>query len=199
MKSLDRLLSCFRRMPGIGPKQAERLAMYVLRAPQSDIQDLAETLMETKSAIRLCSQCCDYSEDPICPICADESRDRTLICVVEDAQDVAAVEKSRTYRGIYHVLHGALSSLRGVGPRDIRIRELLERLSHGVVAVSEVIVATDPDADGETTALYLASQIKPMGIAVTRIACGVPLGGDLDYIDEWTLSHSLAGRRPLEN
>lgn len=197
MKSFERLIGGLKRLPGVGPKQAERLALYLLRAPQSEVEALVGALREAKAGIRPCRLCQDFSEAELCRICADDTRERNLLCVVSEPQDVSALERSRGFKGLYHVLHGALSPLEGIGPDRLRIRELLERLKAG--KVSEVILATDPDTEGEATALYLAQLIKPLGVKVTRIAHGVPLGGDLDYIDERTLSHALLGRREMES
>lgn len=192
MRTFQKLIAALKRLPGVGPKQAERLAQFLLRAPAHETENLIAALREAKAGIKPCRQCCDFSEEELCRLCSDPSRDRTMICVVEEPQDVAAVERSRSYRGLYHVLHGSLSPLDGVGPDLLRVKELLARLKDGVV---EVILATDPDTEGEATALYLSQLIKPLGIRTSRIAHGVPLGGDLDYIDERTLAHALSGRR----
>ncbi|MDE1976124.1 MAG: recombination mediator RecR [Elusimicrobia bacterium] len=199
MKSLNRLITSLKRLPGIGPKQAERLALYLLRAPDYESENFIAALKEAKTSVKFCRECWDFSESPVCRRCADESRDKSLICVVEEPQDVLAVDKSG-YRGLYHVLHGALSPLDGVGPERLRIRELLERLKGRADTATEVILATDPDAEGETTALYIATQLKSSPrIKVSRIGHGVPMGGDLDYLDEGTLSHALAGRREMDS
>lgn len=196
MKSFQKLMASLKRLPGIGPKQAERLAIFLLRSPDFETEGLIAALREAKSSIRFCSQCWDFTDRPVCRLCADPARDKTLVCVVEEPQDVVAIERSRGYAGLYHVLHGALSPLDGVGPEMLRVKELLARLQAAQPRVAEVVLATDPDAEGETTALYLSQQLKSFpGLKLTRIAHGVPLGGDLDYIDERTLSHALAGRR----
>jgi len=195
MKSFQRLVAALKRLPGIGPKQAERLAIFLLRSPASESESLAAALREAKASVRPCSRCWDFAEGELCRTCADPGRDQGLLCVVEEPQDVAAIERSRGYQGLYHVLHGSLSPLEGVGPENLRVRELLERLSRGQGAIREVILATDPDTEGEATALYLAQLLKGFSVKTTRIAHGVPLGGDLDYIDERTLSQALAGRR----
>jgi recombination protein RecR len=192
MRTLQKLIAALKRLPGIGPKQAERLALFLLRAPDFETENLVAALREAKAALKPCAQCCDLAEGRLCRICGDPGRDRAQICVVEEPQDVAALERTRSYRGLYHVLHGSLSPLDGVGPDLLRVKELLARLGEGV---SEVILATDPDTEGEATALYLSQLIKPLGIKTSRIAHGVPLGGDLDYIDERTLAHALSGRR----
>lgn len=193
MKSFERLISALKRLPGVGPKQAERFALHLLRAPRTEVEGLVEALREAKAAMRLCARCGDFTDRELCRVCTDPARDAGLICVVEEPQDVAAIERSRAFKGLYHVLHGSLSPLEGHGPERIRVRELLERVKAG--GVREVVVATDPDTEGEATALYLAQQLHPLNVKTTRIAHGVPMGGDLDYIDERTLSHALSGRR----
>lgn len=200
MKSFDRLVASLKRLPGVGPKQAERLALYLVRSPEQEAETLVSALREAKAGIRPCRVCQDFTEGEVCRLCSDDSRDRKLICVVEEPQDVAAFERSRGFAGLYHVLHGALSPLDGIGPDRLKVRELLERVRgmNGTAAASEVILATDPDTEGEATALYLAQLLRPLGVRLTRIAHGVPLGGDLDYIDERTLSHALSGRREME-
>lgn len=193
MKSFERLISALKRLPGVGPKQAERFALHLLRAPRTEVEGLVEALREAKAAMRLCARCGDFTDRELCRVCTDPARDAGLVCVVEEPQDVAAIERSRAFKGLYHVLHGSLSPLEGHGPERIRVRELLERVKAG--GVREVVVATDPDTEGEATALYLAQQLHPLNVKTTRIAHGVPMGGDLDYIDERTLSHALSGRR----
>ncbi|HXT02049.1 MAG TPA: recombination mediator RecR [Elusimicrobiota bacterium] len=197
MKSVDRLVAALKRLPGIGPKQAERLTIHLLRSPRSEVENLVEALREAKAALRFCSKCGDMTDAETCRICSDPARDQTEICVVEEPQDVAAIERTRAFSGLYHVLHGSLSPLDGVGPDRIKVRELVERVRASNGAVKEVVIATDPDTEGEATAIYLGQQLKPFPVKVTRIAHGVPLGGDLDYIDERTLSHALSGRREL--
>lgn len=193
MRTLQKLIAALKRLPGVGPKQAERLALFLLRAPAFETENLVSALREARAALRPCEQCCDLSEGPLCRICSDPARERALICVVEEPQDVAAVERTRSFKGLYHVLHGSLSPLDGVGPDHLRIKELLARIQKG--GTSEVILATDPDTEGEATALYLSQLLKPLGVKTSRIAHGVPLGGDLDYIDERTLAHAMSGRR----
>ena len=196
MKNWDRLVSALKRLPGIGPKQAERLALHLIRAPSEEVEGLLAAVREAKAAIRPCRQCFDYTDRELCRICADPGRDQSLICVVEAPQDAAAIERTRDYKGLYHVLHGVISPLDGIGPEALRVRELLERVKAGGGAVSEVILATDPDTEGEATALYLAGLLKEAGkVKVSRIAHGVPMGGDLDYMDERTLSQAMSGRR----
>lgn len=197
MKSVDRLVAALKRLPGIGPKQAERLTIHLLRSPRSEVENLVEALREAKAALRFCAKCGDMTDAETCRICSDPARDQTEICVVEEPQDVAAIERTRAFDGLYHVLHGSLSPLDGVGPDRIKVRELVERVRASNGAIKEVVIATDPDTEGEATAIYLGQQLKPFPVKVTRIAHGVPLGGDLDYIDERTLSHALSGRREL--
>lgn len=197
MRSVDRLVSALKRLPGVGPKQAERLSLHLLRAPRAEAENLASALLEAKDAMRLCARCGDFTEKDLCSLCGDPARDQSLLCVVEEPQDVAAFERSRAFKGLYHVLHGSLSPLDGIGPERIKVRELLERLKSAPGVVREVVVATDPDTEGEATALYLGQILKPFAVKVTRIAHGVPMGGDLDYMDERTLSHALTGRREL--
>lgn len=194
MKALEKLIQSLRRLPGVGPKQAERLSLFLLRAPQAEVAELVTAMVEAKARVAPCTRCQNLSEEPVCRICRDGSRDARLLCVVEDPADVAAVERSG-FRGFYHVLHGALSPLDGIGPEALKVRELFARL--GGSGVGEVILATDPDTEGEATALYLAQELRRLPVKVTRIAHGVPLGGDLDYTDELTLSHALRGRQEM--
>lgn len=192
---LAKLIAELSKMPTVGPKTAQRLAFYLLRAPVEEVERLAQAMLEARRGLRYCSTCFHLTDVDPCAICADPSRDRTTICVVEDPRDVLAMERTREYRGLYHVLHGAISPLDGVGPDDLKIRDLLQRLS--MSEVKEVIIATNPRVEGEATAIYLAKLIKPMGIKVTRIAHGLPVGGDLEYADEVTLARALEGRREL--
>ena len=197
MKSLDRLIRALRRLPGVGPRQAERFAAYFLRASQGETEEFIEALSTVKQDIKLCPVCFSYSEDKLCPICADPDRDRGTICVVEDPQDIEAIEKTGAYKGLYHVLHGAISPMDGLGAEQVKVRELLTRVQNADPQVREVILATDPDSEGETTALYLADLLRGLVGQVTRIGYGVPLGGDIDYMDEMTLGYSLKGRTKL--
>jgi len=185
MRSFDKLVSCLKRLPGVGPKQAERLAIHILRAPRSDAEALASAMLRAKDLVKSCRLCLNYTEENEC---------RSLLCVVEQPADVTAIERSQGFRGVYHVLHGRLSPLRGVGPENIRINELVKRLGNGST-ISEVILATDPDTEGEATALYLAQTLKGLPVRVTRIAQGVPMGGHLDYMDEQTISTAMKTRR----
>ncbi|MBI4277279.1 MAG: recombination protein RecR [Armatimonadetes bacterium] len=192
---LARLIEELSRLPTIGPKTAQRLAFHILRLPQEDVARLAQALVDARARIRQCSVCFHLTDQDPCAICSAPARDQSVICVVEDPRDVVAMERMREYRGLYHVLHGAISPLDGVGPDDLRIKELLARLGSG--EVKEIIVATNPRVEGEATAIYLARVIKPLGVKVTRIAHGLPVGGDLEYADEVTLAKALEGRREL--
>lgn len=193
--SMSRLIAQLTRLPGIGEKTAARLAFHVLRADRSYAQALAEALLAVKDETRLCSTCFALTESDPCPICADPARSAEAICVVEEPADLLAVERAREFRGRYHVLHGALAPLDGVGPDDLKIQPLLVRLRDALVR--EVILATNPTAEGEATALYLARLIKPLGLRVTRIAHGIPVGGDLEYADVMTVGRALEGRREM--
>lgn len=197
MQSLDRLVRALRRLPGVGPRQAERFAAYFLRAPQGEVEEFLSAVVSMKQGVRLCSVCHAYSENDVCEICADPDRDASSICVVEDPQDIESIEKTGVFKGLYHVLHGAISPMEGRGAEQVKVKELLERVQNSSVPVKEVIIATDPDTEGETTALYLADLLRGMVERVTRIGYGVPLGGDIDYLDEMTLLYSLKGRTKI--
>lgn len=197
MKPFEKLAGALRRLPGIGPKQAERLALHLLRASSTEIDSFQAALREVRERVRPCPSCLDYTDQPTCRICADPAREERVLCVVADPADVAAVERTRRFRGRYHVLHGVLSPLDGVGPESLRIRELLARVGAWGAQGGEVILATNHDTEGDATALYLGGLLQPLGLRVTRIAIGVPLGGDLAYIDEQTLSEAMAGRRAV--
>jgi recombination protein RecR len=184
------------RLPGVGPKGAQRIAFHILQAEPADVRRLAQALVEVKERVRFCVTCGNVAEDEQCRICRDPRRDPTVLCVVEEPKDVVAIERTREYRGRYHVLGGAISPIEGVGPDDLRIRELMTRLADGTV--TELILATDPNLEGEATATYLARLVKPMGLAVTRLASGLPVGGDLEYADEVTLGRAFEGRRRLD-
>jgi len=184
------------RLPGIGPKSAQRIAFHLLQAPEDEVRQLAETLLILKQRVRFCVICGHVTDEDECRICRDPRRDPAVLCVVEEPKDVIAIERTGEYRGRYHVLGGAISPIDGIGPDDLRIRELLQRLADGVV--QEVILATDPNLEGEATATYLARTLSPMGLTVTRLASGLPVGGDLEYADEVTLGRAFAGRRRLE-
>ena len=183
------------RLPGIGPKGAQRIAFHVLDADPQDVRRLAETLIQVKLTAKFCDVCGNVSETETCRICSDPRRDGTVICVVEESKDVLAIERTREFRGRYHVLGGAISPMDGVGPDQLRIKELLGRLSDGVV--TEVILATDPNLEGEATATYLSRLLRPMGLQVTKLASGLPMGGDLEYADEATLGRAFEGRRAM--
>jgi recombination protein RecR len=192
---IQRLVLRLARLPGIGEKTATRLAFHILRAPEAHARELAQAILEVREKIRLCSSCFNLTEDDPCSICTDARRERGVLCVVAQPTDLLAIERSGHYRGRYHVLHGVLSPLDGVGPDDLRIADLVRRLS--AEPISEVIVATSPNVEGEATAMYLAKLIKPSGVRVTRIAAGVPIGGELEYVDQVTLSRALDGRRDM--
>lgn len=193
--SLARLIDQFERLPGIGHKSAQRLAFHVLSMSDEQAKSFAQNILDAHQKIKKCSRCCNLSEDELCPICKNTSRDNSIICVVEDPRDVMAFERTHEYTGTYHVLHGVISPMNGVGPEDITIKELIARLSDE--AVAEVIMATNPTVEGEATAMYISRLLKPMGITVTRLAYGVPVGADLEYADEVTLTRALEGRRKL--
>jgi len=184
------------RLPGIGPKSAQRIAFHILQTENFDVSPLAEILTTVRDKVKFCTICGNISEQETCTICRDPRRDPALICVVEEAKDVVAIERTREFRGLYHVLGGAISPIDGVGPDQLRIRELMQRLADATV--TEVILATDPNLEGEATATYLARLVKPMGLRVTRLASGLPVGGDLEYADEVTLGRAFEGRRLLD-
>jgi recombination protein RecR len=184
------------RLPNVGPKSAQRIAFHLLAADAADVRRLAQVLLEVKEKVRFCSICGNVAEADECRICQDSRRDPNVICVVEEPKDVVAIEKTREFRGRYHVLGGAISPIEGVGPDDLRVRELMTRLADGTV--NELILATDPNLEGEATATYLARLVKPMGLRVTRLASGLPVGGDLEYADEVTLGRAFEGRRQLD-
>jgi recombination protein RecR len=193
-ESVERLVGHLSQLPGIGRKTAQRLALHILRLPKADAESLAEAITDVKEKVRYCSVCCNITEADPCVICASPKRDRNMICVVEEPSDVLALEKTNEYKGLYHVLGGSLSPLDGVGPDDLKIKELLARLSDGV---QEVILAMNPNVEGEATTLYLAKLLKPLGVKVTRIARGLPIGGDLEFADEATLARALEDRTTL--
>ncbi len=193
--SFARLVAELAKFPGIGPKTATRLAFHVLRQSEPEAEALAEAIRDLKQKTHFCSRCFHITEADPCPLCSDPGRDDTLLCVVEQPQDLLAIERSRSFRGRYHVLHGCLSPLDGVGPEDLKIAELLERLKGG--EVREVVVATNFSVEGEATALYLARLVQPLGIRVSRLAHGIPMGSDLEYVDEATVNRAIEGRREL--
>ena len=193
--TLSKLIEQFERMPGIGRKTAQRLAFYVLNLSKEQATEFSEVILSAHEKIKQCSCCCNLAEDELCPICKNDDRDKSIICVVEDPRDVFAFERTHEFEGTYHVLHGVISPMNGVGPEDITIKELLSRMADGTV--QEVIMATNPTVEGEATAMYISRLLKPMGITVSRLAYGVPVGADLEYADEVTLSKALEGRRTL--
>ena len=195
LKALERLEISLNKLPSVGKKSAERLAFAMLDMEEDDLKEFAEAIVNLKSSIHLCPICGNLTENEICPICEDESRDKTTIMVVSTPKDILALEKAEDYRGLYHVLGGTISLTKGKGVADLRINELMQRLEGGVV--KEVIIATNPTVDGETTALYLAKLIEPLNITVTRIAYGLPMGGNLDYTDSLTISRAIEGRRKI--
>lgn len=192
---IARLIEEFEKLPGIGHKTAQRLAFYVLNSPKEKAEKLANAIIDAKAKIKYCRVCGNLTDLDLCAVCNSQKRDDSLICVVEDPRDVVAMERIKEFKGLYHVLHGVISPMDGVGPEDIRIKELLERIQDG--SVKEVIVATNPNIEGEATAMYISKLLKPLGIKITRIAHGIPVGGDLEYADEVTLSKALEGRREI--
>lgn len=192
---IAKLVEGFMRLPGIGPKTAQRLAFFVLTMEEDDVTDLAKALIGAKRNLSYCSVCNNIADRDPCMICEDRKRDTSVICVVQDPRDLMAMEKTREYHGLYHVLHGAISPMDGIGPEELRIPELLKRLEND--EVQELILATDPNIEGEATAMYISKLVKPFGLKVTRIAHGLPVGGDLEYADEVTLTKALEGRREL--
>ena len=195
IEAIAKLVNQLSKLPGVGRKTAQRLAYHIIALPEDQVRELAAAIWQGRKAVRFCKVCGNYTEGDLCPICENEERHNGQICVVRDPRDVAALERMQDYRGVYHVLGGTLSPMNGVGPNDIRIRALLARLSEETV--QEVILATNPDIEGEATATYIARLIKPLGVRVTRIAHGVPVGSDLEYADEVTLSKALEGRREV--
>ncbi len=193
--SIERLLEELERLPGIGPKSAQRVAYYLLRTDAESAQRLADSIVDVKRTVHFCPRCFNFAEGEVCGVCADPERDTSIICVVEEPRDVVAIDRTGEFSGLYHVLHGAISPIDGIGPDQLRLHELIQRLADESVA--EVLIATNPNVEGETTALYLARLIKPLGIRVTRIASGLPVGGDLEYADEVTLGRALQARREL--
>jgi recombination protein RecR len=185
------------RLPGVGPKSAQRIAFHIIQSDRVDVTRLAEVLKTVKERVKFCMICGNISEEDLCKICRDPRRDKTAICVVEESKDVLAIEKTREFKGTYHVLGGAISPIDGVGPENLRIKELMTRLSE--TTISEVIIATDPNLEGEATATYLTRLIKPLGVKVSRLASGLPVGGDLEYADEITLGRAFEGRRSYDN
>lgn len=193
IESLVKLQEWFAKLPGIGPKSAARLVFAVIDMKPEDVKRFAQDMYQARLAVKACPVCGNLTDKDVCPVCADDQRDRATICVVQDSRDVLAIERAHEYKGVYHVLGGVISPLNGIGPDDIRVKELIERV--GSDSVSEVILATNPDVNGETTAVYIAKLLEPLGVRVTRIAHGVPVGGELEYTDEITLMKSINGRQ----
>ena len=196
INALDELTEGFRRLPGIGPKTAQRLALHLLNVPEQQAKDFADSIIRARQMIHRCPICQNLTDKPVCPVCQDEKRDKSVICVVENPSDVMAVEKTREYKGLYHVLYGLISPMDNIGPADLPLKELVTRLSSG--QVKEVIVATDPTVEGDTTALYIAKLLTPIGVSVSRLAFGIPVGGELEYTDELTLSKAIENRWTLQ-
>jgi len=194
-RSTDRLIAELSRLPGVGRRAAQTMVLDILKLPQEEAVRLARLILEVKKKTRACAACFNFTEEELCPVCADPARDRGVICVVEEPHDLAAIEKARGHRGLYHVLGGVLSPLEGIGPDELRVGELLGRVRAG--GVREVLVATNPTLEGEATALYLGKRLKGLGVAVTRLARGVPVGGELEYLDEMTLAKAIENRREL--
>jgi recombination protein RecR len=192
---LARLINEFKHLPGIGQKSAQRLAFHVLRAGREDAQRLSQAILDVKDKLALCSLCNNISESELCLFCRDSTRDQTMVCVVEEPHNIVGIEITRQFSGLYHVLHGSLSPLRGIGPEQLKIKNLLERIGQG--SIQEVILATNPTVEGEATAVYLSKLLKPLGLKITRIAMGVPVGSDLEFADEVTMWKALEGRREL--
>lgn len=189
------LIDEFGRLPGIGPKSAQRIAFHLLKLPEADAQRLAHAILDAKAKVRFCERCFNVASAELCPICSDERRDTSMVCVVEESRDIVAIERTGEFRGRYHVLLGAMNPLEGIGPEQLKIRELLGRIEPE--GITEVIVCTNPNTEGEVTAMYLARLLSPLGLTVTRIASGLPVGGDLEYADELTLGRAIEGRRSI--
>ena len=193
---VENLIEQFQKLPGVGRKTAQRLAFFMLSLPEEEAQGFANAIINAKKTVKFCSVCQNLTDSEVCGICEDKSRDTETICVVSDPKDVAAIEKTREYNGLYHVLHGCISPMNGIGPDDVRIKELIARVAQG--GVREVIMATNPDTEGEATAMYISRLLKPFGISTSRLAYGIPVGGHLEYADEMTLTRALSGRRVME-
>jgi recombination protein RecR len=192
-ESIARLINELSKLPGIGEKNATRLAFHIFRSSRESAENLSKAITDAKTKVVLCETCFNFATESPCELCRDEERDHTIICVVEDPLDQLAIERSREFRGVYHILHGVISPIEGVGPEDLRIKELMQRLESG--RTKEIIIATNPSVEGEATALYLSRLVKPMGVGVSRIAHGIPMGGDIEYIDEITLSKAIRDRK----
>lgn len=193
--SLENLIDKFARLPSVGRKSAQRLAFHILSADEKEVNSFIDSIINARASIKRCSVCCNFTDSDICPICSSKERDKSVICVVEDPRDVMAFEKTHEYNGLYHVLHGVISPMNDVNPEDICIKELLARL--GSDEIKEIIMATDPTVEGEATSMYISKLVKPLGINVTRLAYGVPVGADLEYADEFTLIRAMEGRSKM--
>ncbi len=193
---VENLIEQFQKLPGIGRKTAQRLAFFVLSLPEEEAQGFANAIINAKKTVKFCSVCQNLTDTEICSLCSDNARDKETVCVVSDPKDVAAIEKTREYNGLYHVLHGCISPMNGVGPDDVRIKELIARVASG--EIKEVIMATNPDTEGEATAMYISRLLKPFGVRSTRLAYGIPVGGHLEFADEMTLTRAIEGRRAME-
>ncbi len=192
---INNLIDELSKLPGIGATSAQRLSFHILNMPKDKVDALAKAIVVAKEKTRYCACCCNITDNEVCGVCADSSRDKSVICVVENPRDVLAIERMKEYRGLYHVLHGVISPLQGIRPEDIKLKELMKRLADDTV--KEIIIATNPDIEGEATASYISKLVKPMGLKVSRIAHGIPVGGDLEYVDEVTLSRAMEGRREM--
>ncbi|MVB11334.1 Recombination protein RecR [Caprobacter fermentans] len=195
--SLSRLIDQFERFPGIGGKSAQRLAYYVLGLSDDGVKELSDAILEAHKKIHYCKVCCNLTDEELCPICRNAARDHSVICVVEDPRDVIALERTHEFNAVYHVLHGVISPLNGIGPDQLCVKELLARIGETGPKVTEVIMATNPTVEGEATAMYISRLLKPLGVKVTRLAYGIPVGGDLEYADEFTLTRALEGRSEI--
>lgn len=193
---VENLIEQFQKLPGVGRKTAQRLAFFILSLPEAEAEGFANAVLNAKKLVKFCSECQNLTDTELCSICADNARDKTTVCVVSDPKDVAAIEKTREYNGLYHVLHGCISPMNGIGPDDVRIKELLSRVARG--EIKEVIMATNPDTEGEATAMYISRLLKPFGISTTRLAYGIPVGGHLEFADEMTLTRAIEGRRIMD-
>ncbi len=199
---IQRLIDELSRLPGIGPKSAQRVAFHLLRVRREEAKRLADSIVEVKDKVKLCRRCFNVTDEELCEYCRDPRRDAAVVCVVQEPPDIVAIERTREYSGLYHVLQGAISPIEGIGPEDLRVSELLERIKHtdeGQEHITEVIVATNPNIEGEATAMYLARLLAPLGVRVSRLASGLPVGGDLEYADEVTLGRALEGRRRMQD
>lgn len=193
---VENLIEQFQKLPGVGRKTAQRLAFFILSLPEAEAEGFANAVINAKKLVKFCSECQNLTDTELCSVCADNARDKTTVCVVSDPKDVAAIEKTREYNGLYHVLHGCISPMNGIGPDDVRIKELLTRVAKG--EIKEVIMATNPDTEGEATAMYISRLLKPFGISTTRLAYGIPVGGHLEFADEMTLTRAIEGRRIMD-